>query len=222
VEQKWTTPRRPFFHHAIVNDYNVLADGGPGFLKLLTAAKHNGVPFDGIGIQAHEPAAMRFPLDRVRGILDQYASLGKELHITEFTPASDRQKITGVCREGVWDEAAQADYATKFYRVCFAHPAMRAITWWDLCDQGSWRLGGGMLRADLTPKPVYEQLKRLIHEEWKTRLSGTTDADGRFAFRGFRGEYRVIVEGPRGTVERDFRLGQRQELVIAVPSPSNH
>ena len=43
-------------------------------------------------------------------------------------------------------KAAQADYAVKFYRVCFAHPSMRAITWWDLCDQGSWLPGGGMLR----------------------------------------------------------------------------
>ena len=50
----------------IVNDYSVLADGGHGFFKLLTVAKRNGVPFDGIGIQAHEPMTMRFPLDRVQ------------------------------------------------------------------------------------------------------------------------------------------------------------
>jgi len=28
--------------------------------------------------------------------------------------------------------------------------------------------GGGLLRADLSPKPVYQQLMRLIHEEWTT------------------------------------------------------
>ncbi len=180
----------------------------PGFFQLLTEAKQNGVPFDGIGIQAHEPRTMRFPLDRVQEILDHYASLGKELHITEFTPASGGQKITGSHREGVWDEAAQADYAVKFYRVCFAHPAMRAITWWDLCDQGSWLPGGGMLRADLSPKPVYEQLKRLIHEEWKTRASGTTDAEGRFAFRGFFGTYRINVAIPGKPIEKQFHLAK--------------
>jgi endo-1,4-beta-xylanase len=164
------------------------------------------VPFDGIGIQAHEPRTMRFPLDRVQEILDQYATLGKELHITEYTPASSRQKITGSHREGVWDEAAQADYAVKFYRLCFAHPAIRAITWWDLCDQGSWLRGGGMLRADMTPKPVYEQLKRLIHEEWRTKVSGTTDAEGRFTFRGFRGTYRLDIEASGKTVQSDLRL----------------
>ena len=108
--------------YLIVNDYHVLPDGGPAFFKLLSEAKQNGVPFDGIGIQAHEPRTMRFPLDRVQKVLDQYATLGKELHITEFEPAASGQKITGSHRQGVWDEAAQADYAVKFYRVCFAHP----------------------------------------------------------------------------------------------------
>ena len=192
--------------YLIVNDYHVLADGGPAFFRLLSEAKQNDVPFDGIGIQAHEPRTMRFPLDRVQKILDQYATLGKELHITEFKPAASGQKITGSHRQGVWDEAAQADYAVKFYRVCFAHPAMRAITWWDLCDQGSLLPGGGMLREDMSPKPVYEQLKRLIHEEWKTRASGTTDAEGRFAFRGFLGTYRIVVAIPGKTIEKQFHL----------------
>lgn len=81
--------------YLIVNDYHVLADGCPGFFRLLSAAKQHDVPFDGIGIQAHEPRTMRFPLDRVQAILNRYASLGKELHITEFTPTSAGQKITG-------------------------------------------------------------------------------------------------------------------------------
>lgn len=181
--------------YLIVNDYQVLADGFPPFFQLLTTAKQNGVPFDGIGIQAHEPRTMRFPLDRVQKILDRYAALGKQLHITEFTPTTAGQKITDSHRTGVWDETAQADYAVKFYRVCFAHPAIRAITWWDLSDKGAWLKGGGLLRADMSPKPAYEQLKRLIHEEWTTQLDGSTDAVGRFAFRGFRGRYEVTVEG---------------------------
>ena len=164
--------------YLIVNDYHVLADGAPRFFRLLTQAIHDGVPFDGIGIQAHEPRTMRFPLRQVQTILDRYATLGKELHITEFTPASGGDPITESHLEGVWDEAAQADYAVKFYRVCFAHPALRAITWWDLSDRNSWLKGGGMLRADMTPKPVYDQLWRLIHDEWTTRLAGTTDRLG--------------------------------------------
>jgi GH35 family endo-1,4-beta-xylanase len=206
----------------IVNDYHVLADGGQGFFRLLTAAKQNDVPFDGIGIQAHEPRTMRFPLDRVQEILDQYATLGKGLHITEFTPASSGQKITDSHLDGVWDEGAQADYAVKFYRVCFAHPAMRAITWWDLCDQGSWLPGGGMLRADMSPKPVYEQLQRLIHDEWTTRATATTDTAGSFACRCFLGKYRLVVQIPGGKVEREVQLTRDgpPEIVVRLTATS--
>jgi len=203
----------------IVNDYYVLADGGPGFFKLLTAAKQNGVPFDGIGIQAHEPRTMRFPLDRVQEILDQYATLGKGLNITEFTPTSAGEKITGSYRDGFWDEVAQADYAVKFYRVCFAHPAMRAITWWDLSDQGSWLPGGGMLRADMSPKPVYQRLQRLIHEEWKTALHATTDNDGRLRFRGFCGTYRLVLDVQGRRLEQRFQVSKdMQKEVVITPT----
>jgi GH35 family endo-1,4-beta-xylanase len=205
--------------YLIVNDYHVLPDGGPAFFKLLSEAQQNGVPFDGIGIQAHEPRTMRFPLARVQTVLDQYATLGKELHITEFEPAASGQKITGSNRQGTWDETAQAEYAVNFYRVCFAHTAVRAITWWDLGDQGSFIPGGGMLREDLSPKPVYEQLKRLIHEEWKTRASGTTDGEGRFSFRGFLGTYKVIIAIQGKTIEKQFHLekGKANELTVSLP-----
>jgi endo-1,4-beta-xylanase len=202
----------------IVNDYQVLGDGAPLFFKLLTAAKQNDVPFDGIGIQAHEPRMMRFPLDRLQAVLEQYATLGKDLNITEFTPTSARQKMIGGHRDGVWDEAAQADYAVKFYRVCFAQPALRAITWWDLCDQASWLPGGGLLRADLSPKPVYEQLRRLIHDEWHTQLDATTDADGRLTFRGFCGTYRLTLGQPGQKMERRFTVakGMGKDAVITL------
>jgi GH35 family endo-1,4-beta-xylanase len=200
--------------YLIVNDYHVLADGTPSFYRLLAKAIASGVPFDGVGIQAHEPRTMRFPLDRVRAVLDRYSALDKELHITEFTPASSGARITGSHLKGVWDEAVQADYAEKFYRVCFAHPAVRAITWWDLSDQHSWLKGGGMLHADMSPKPVYEQLRRLIRQEWTTHVQGTTDASGRYTFRGFRGTYRIKAEVAGKNLERTVTLGKRAPGMI--------
>lgn len=205
--------------YLIINDYYVMADGYPPFFKLLEEAKAAGVPFDGIGIQAHEPRTMRFPLEKVQSALDHYAELGKELHITEFTPASGGELLTGSHVTGKWDEAAQADYAVKFYRICFAHPAVRAITWWDLCDKGSWLKGGGMLREDLTPKPVYTALRRLIHDEWQTRVEGQTDAQGSLAFRGFYGQYTVQVNSPAGNATAKVHLAQgaQNEFKIALP-----
>jgi len=205
--------------YLIVNDYYVMANGYPPFFKLLQDAKRNGVPFDGIGIQAHEPRTMRFPLEQVQRILDHYATLGKELHITEFTPTSGGQPITGSHLTGKWDEAAQADYAVKFYTVCLAHPAVVAITWWDLCDHGSWLRGGGMLRRDLSPKPVYTALKKLIHQTWHTRAEGKTDAAGRLSFRGFHGRYNVKARSAGKTIRADVHLskGGKNEFTIALP-----
>lgn len=204
--------------HLIVNDYHVLADGTPEFLLLLKNAMADGVPFDGIGIQAHEPRTMRFPLDQAWRILDEYAALGKALHITEFTPCSGGLKITGSHRQGNWDEAAQAEYAAKFYRVCFAHPSIMAITWWDLSDRGAWLPGGGMLRADMSPKPVYDELRRLIHTEWNTRVSGQADREGHCAFRGFHGQYRITVEaqGKQAASTMHLKKGAANEVTITL------
>ena len=206
--------------YLIVNDYYVMANGYPPFFELLAKAKADGVPFDGIGIQAHEPRPMRFPLPQVRGVLDKYATLGKELHITEFTPCSGGQKITGSHLKGVWDEKAQADYAVKFYKTCFAHPAVVAVTWWDLCDDGSWLPGGGMLRADLTPKPVYDALKELIHKQWQTTATGKTDAEGVFKLRGFRGTYAVTVKAPGGEAEATRTLAKARPNQWTVRLPA--
>ena len=202
--------------YLIVNDYYVMANGYPPFFKLLKKAIDDGVPFDGIGIQAHEPRTMRFPLGRCKEILDRYATLGKELHITEFTPTSSGAKITGSHVSGVWDEAAQADYAEKFFRICFAHKDVMALTWWDLCERGAWLKGGGLLRKDLSPKKVYAVLKKLIHDEWSTRRTGKSDPAGRFAFRGFHGTYAVTVTAGGKTTKTEFHLGKKGPSTFTV------
>ena len=76
-----------------------------------------------------------------------------------------------------------------------------------------------MLRADMSPKPVYEQLKRLIHEEWKTTASGnhgSPTAD--LTFRGFCGTYRLVLDVRGQEMERRMRLtrGMRNEVVVTL------
>jgi endo-1,4-beta-xylanase len=77
------------------------------------------------------------------------------------------------------------------------------VTWWGLSDANIWLEGGGLLDRDHRPKPVYERLRRLIREQWKTpELTAQTDAAGVARFRGFFGEYDVDVARPGGSVER--------------------
>jgi hypothetical protein len=90
-----------------------------------------------------------------------------------------------------------------------------AITWWDLCDNGSWLPGGGMLRKDLTPKPVYTALHKLITEEWHTHAEGKTDKRGEFSFRGFYGTYHVVVPG-KTVVSSDVHVAKGDAQVMTI------
>ncbi|MBN2584578.1 MAG: endo-1,4-beta-xylanase [Planctomycetes bacterium] len=90
------------------------------------------------------------------------------------------------------DEDAQALAVEEFYRTAFAHPAVASISWHDLSDR--FALGGkpgGLLREDLSPKPAYQTLVRLIRRTWHTLADGRCDGHDGFTFRGYYGRYRI-------------------------------
>jgi endo-1,4-beta-xylanase len=94
-------------------------------------------------------------------------------------------------------EARQADDVERHYRSLVGHPSVEAITYWGITDADAW-LGApiGLVRADGTPKPAYEVLRRLVKEEWwLAPTTMRTDERGQVQVRGFRGEYRVDVGG---------------------------
>ncbi|WP_262709642.1 endo-1,4-beta-xylanase [Arundinibacter roseus] len=154
----------------------------------------------GIGIQAHEPRDMWFSPVEVVSTFDKYQELGLPLHITEFTPQSSGKAITGGWREGVWTEEAQAEFAEQFYTLAFGYPSMVSIHWWGLSDRMIWLKGGGLLDKDFNPKPVYRRLVKLIKNDWMTKnLTVRTDKNGQVKFRGFSGDYKLLLTKPDGT-----------------------
>ncbi len=181
----------------IVNEFGVIGDtkGTGAFFKLLKQMKDAGVPYDAVGIQTHMHGRL-LSLPTILETLDKFAELGKPIHFTETTVLSGRETSDPA------EEKKQAAYVEKFYRVCFSHPAVKAITWWDFSDAGAWqRVAAGLVRKDMTPKPVYRVLDRLINKEWRTSVEGRTGADGTYSFRGFGGEYRVEVTIPSGEMK---------------------
>lgn len=199
----------------VVNDYGQFVDDEMKLFTLLQNAKNAGVPFDAVGFQAHAPVDMAFPLMRVQQVLDTYATLGKSLHITEFTPPSSGIPVTGATWRGTWTEATQAEYAEDFYRVAFANPAVDAISWWDFTDYNAWVPGGGLLRADLSAKPAYDALKHLINDEWHTTVNGTT-SNGELAFDGFHGKYTATVTFNGKSEQVNFHLAKGTNNVVTV------
>ena len=154
--------------------------------------------YDVIGIQSHMHGGC-WPAGRTWQVCQSFAKFGKPLHFTETTIVSGPRTKQGwnTTPEG---EKRQAEKVAEFYSVLFSHPAVEAITWWDFTDQGAWqRAPAGFLRKDMTPKPAYDQLERLIKDKWWTRTRTTLTRGGRARFRGFFGQYKVST-----------RVGNRQ------------
>lgn len=184
----------------VVNEYGILYIGHYKFHEVLQQAIVDNVPYDVIGFQAHAPTTEAFPHDRTWRVLDMYAPLKKDLHITEFCPGSNGTAATGATWRGKWNEASVAQYAEEFYRTCFAHPAVQAITWWDFSDApGMFVANSGLLSIDMKPKPAYHALKKLIKEEWHTKVTAKTNAEGKLALDGFQGNYTLTTGNGRAT-----------------------
>jgi len=192
---KWAREAHPDAY-LVVNEYFVIQDteGTGPFYALVKELIERGAPFDAIGMQCHEPREDWYPLEMVEKTFAKYADLGKPIHVTEFTPTSSEKGITGNYRDGTWSEEAQAQYAEDFCRIAFASPAVECIVWWDLAESHAWLEGGGLLRKGLSPKPIYDRIRKLVRGEWRTNADSTTDAEGKAALRAYRGDYEVTVE----------------------------
>jgi hypothetical protein len=143
-----------------------------------------------------------WPNQQIWDVCERFARFRVPLHFTETTVLSGER---GWEKKGGWPstpegEAIQAREVTRFYTMLFSHPSVAAITWWDFSDYHAWQgAPAGFLRTDMSPKPAYEDLLRLIKGEWWTKTGLATGSDGTARFRGFLGDYRVSV--PKSTGE---------------------
>jgi GH35 family endo-1,4-beta-xylanase len=201
--------------------WNDFQDETSPFYLLIQNLRLRGARVDTIGMQMHffseegwrrtlAGVTMR-PADYFR-VLDRYADFRLPIHITEITiPAVPL---------GEQGEAAQAEMARNLYRLWFSHPAVEAITWWNLVDDtaapGEDKWLGGLLRRNFTPKPAWNALRKLIQEDWRTRAERQSGAASEVRFQGFYGDYRATVtrDGKQKTVQ--FRVAKGAPNVIEV------
>jgi len=175
-----------------------------------------GLPVAGVGVLAHQHAGA-WPVDLVRRTLDEAAAArtprgdaGLPVHVSAIT-------ILG----GPDQETEQAEAVRRFYTEAFARPEVASISWWDLSDAFAWQNApGGLLRADLSPKPAYEALNRLINHLWRTDAAGRTGEDGRVAVRAFFGSYRITARADRRSRTVDFHLTREGPAEVDVVLPA--
>jgi GH35 family endo-1,4-beta-xylanase len=206
----------------LYNDFNI----SPEFEALCADLLDDDAPLDVIGIQSHMHKGT-WPLERAWRVCECYARYGLPLHFTELTVLSGALKAANDdewhVRHGDWHstepgEQAQAEYGAALYTLLFSHPAVEAVTWWDFSDYHSWQgAPAGLIRADMSPKPLYERLHHLVWDEWRTDVRATSDANGRVRARCFYGQHEVMCRTGAGErLAGTFDLGRENGGSIEV------
>ena len=188
-----------------VNEYNM--DAFPGQIADL---ERNGASFDVVGSQMHlfnpaeskKLAAGEFTAETRQKVSPEgiattmervaKASGGRPIHLSEITITAPDNSPKG--------QMVQAIIMRNCYRAWFAVEKMNGITWWNVVDNcgapGEPSISGIFTR-DMQPKAAYFAMDDLINREWKTKTS-VVAKDGKIAFRGFRGRYRLTWKDASG------------------------
>jgi GH35 family endo-1,4-beta-xylanase len=184
----------------VINDYVTTGDYLEKVISKLV--DDSGQPlYDVIGIQCHQHTSV-WSAEKTWDICERFAKTGKPLHFTEATILSGQSGWELKQKSAQFDwtstpegEQRQAEEVARFYTVLFSHPAVQGITWWDFSDQGAWQEApAGLVRADMTPKPAYDALMKLIKGRWWTHAEVRVSRHGGAQFHGFYGDYKATVK----------------------------
>ncbi|MBQ5311067.1 MAG: endo-1,4-beta-xylanase [Oscillospiraceae bacterium] len=184
----------------LINDFNTSEDYAAVIEQCLDA----GVPIGAIGIQSHQHQGY-WGAEKLERVLARFERFGLPIHFTENTIISGKLMPPEIVdlndfHADEWPstpegEALQCEQIEEMYRILFSHPLVEAITGWELTD-GAWlNAPSGLLRRDGTPKPAYDMLMKLIHDEWSTKYDAPADENGVFCLDGFKGEYELVING---------------------------
>ena len=184
----------------LINDFNTSVS----YEILLEGLLEAGVPISAIGIQSHQHQGY-WGLDKLNNVLERFSRFGLPIHFTENTLISGAIMPAHIEDLNDWQvdswpstpegEERQAREISEMYTTLFSHPLVEAITTWDFND-GCWlKAPSGFVREDNSEKPSYYALQKLIHGDWETHQTLTTDANGCLSFTGFKGGYALKADG---------------------------
>lgn len=193
------------------NDYNLTNQAGDRgqrarVLKRLKMMLEAGAPLDIIGEQAHMNAPFQ-PIPKFLSNLDEVASLGKPIEITEFDLS-------------VKDDQMHGDYVRDIILASFSHPKVAGFIQWGMWEGDHWlaEKGGAMFRTDWSKRPVQIAYEDLVLNQWWTRAAGKTDGAGSYQTRGFLGDYNVSATGRGKAVTVQAKLSaQGENLTLVLP-----
>lgn len=153
------------------NDYNIeqgaVENKGKhaSSMLLLKRLIAEGAPIDGVGIQGHWHLDTN--LDDVEKAIENYASLGLKVSITELdvTATGSNSGAFGVNQGNRTippeNYQKQAEVYKKLFQILMRHKdVIERVTFWGISDTRSWRRGQDALIFDgqLNPKPAFNAI----------------------------------------------------------------
>jgi endo-1,4-beta-xylanase len=185
----------------LLNDF----DMSTAYECLIEAVLAAGIKVDALGLQSHMHQGY-WGEERTLDTLERFSRYGLPIHFTESTIMSGHlmppeyidlndYQVTEWPTTEV-GEARQVEEIVRHYKTLLSHPAVKAMTYWDIADDGWLHAPSGFVRADYSPKPSYEAMSSLIKGAWwlpPTEM--VTDAAGKVRFNGWLGDYEVTVDG---------------------------
>ncbi len=136
----------------ILNDYNNIEyqNDHNNFMKIARAVIAAGAPVDAIGAQAHD--AYKINTNTVKGFVDQLASLGKPVYITEYDI-------------GEANDNRQKQIMEEQFTMYWNHPSVQGITLWGYIVGTTWRDNTGIQYDDGRMRPAMQWLMDFLDRQ---------------------------------------------------------
>ncbi len=193
-----------------INDYSILGNGGVdvnhqnGYFNIIQYIDENGGEIQGIGLQGHF-AELVTGIPKVFEILDRFASLNKELKVTEFDINSTKEEF-------------KANYTRDFMTALFSHPYVKGFLAWGFWAGRHWRPEAAYYDLNWDIRPQGEMYKKLVLDEWWTKKQTiTSDMSGMSGFGScFLGTYELEVEYNGKTIVKTVPVDFNSENMITL------
>jgi GH35 family endo-1,4-beta-xylanase len=193
-----------------MNDYDIIAAGGTntthqnGYFKLINYIDSLGGKIEGIGMQGHFDSNLT-PITKVYSILDRFASLGKEIKITEHDINVTQRDV-------------QADYTRDLLTIVFSHPAVKSFLTWGFWAKQHWLPDGAFYAEDWSIRPHGQAWLDLVFNQWWTKKTDlTTDTDGKTSIDGFLGTYKYTITSGAKVRTGTFKIDHSKQSGITNP-----
>jgi GH35 family endo-1,4-beta-xylanase len=179
------------------NDYDITTGKRlDDYVKDIRRILDLGAPMSGIGVQGHLHGD-EFDAEALQNALNVLAQFHLPIRITEFNFPGQRSRHYQK-REDVLtpeEEQAKAAAMTRYFRICFAHPAVTGIMMWGFWEGANWIPQSSLFKRDWTPTPAGLAYEQLVLKKWWTNWQGTAGADGTVAVPAYFGKHRVTAGG---------------------------